>query len=614
MLLSLLVVVLIGIVAYFHYLQGLFGSALSAMFAVIAALLAVGYHEVLVDALLGGKLADYAHAIGLVVIFAVVYLVLRVISDQFVSGNVQYSLWVDRIGGGVMGVIAGLSGVGVLAIAAQALPLGARIAMHERYPIEWGREATMRVVGSYTPQSALYDQLDAEKFVNNEATGMWVAADELVLSLAARVSGDAGSLSTGRAWNSVHPDYLQELFGQRVGIQPGGKQTAMAESVQVAGLYTAESFSQDDQERWEKDDQGVGTRHSKSDKPPAELPAVLKPAPEHLLLVVRATIASSAMDEKNTLVGFSPASARLVLKRKGENQYQNFYPVGTLENGQVVFRNAPDDYLFLPGDKAVDFVYELPLADATEPRTDKTAPMKLAAGTLFEFKRMARVDLSGKEIKPGVADAKDVVEVVRKQGMNMKLAASSAKSNNAPLSIEGQPDMSDKLFTAINVGTPDRNGKGEQDWGTFQLKDGKFTKVELKPVRTIRVMAQGPTENMVQAFGASGDMAIVQVSARPSTRVADKWAWADTVGDFELVDSSGTRTKPLGVVVKVNNSNGQEMLLIEYDSQKPLTSISAEQQMRPTDIKLLYAINLNSQVKLLEYKRQVVQLIKLEIK
>jgi hypothetical protein len=613
MVFNLLVIVLVGVVAYFHYLQGLFSAMLSAVFAVTAALLAIGYHELLVESFLGGKFADYAYGIGLVVIFATVYIVLRLIADKLIPGNVQYPLWVDRIGAIAMGAIAGVCGVGVLAIAAQALPLGGSIAMFERYPVAWNKEAPMRVGSTFTQQMATFDQVDSEKFVKNESSRLMLPADTLVLALAGHVSGEGASLGTGRPLTSIHPDYLQELFGQRIGVQLGAKQTAMAESVQVAGIYTAGGFPQDDQERWERDGAGVGIRQAKVEPPPADLPTALKAAPEHMLLVVRVKLDTGSTDEKTGMVSFGPGSARLVIKRRSENRFENFYPLGTLESGRVVLRNAPDDYLFAPGGKAVDLVYEVPTEDATEPRTDKAAPMKLAAGTLFEFKRMARVKLGGKAIKSGVEDSGGVVEVVRKQGLNPKLAANAGKTSTAPLSVQGQPEVSSRLFTKINVGTPDRDAKGEQDWGAFQLKGGKFVKLDLRPTRTIRVMEQGQIENLAQEFDVAAQVMMVQVHAKPSARSQDKWAWADTVGDFELVDNAGKRYKPCGVVVKVNN-NGQDMLLAMYDSQKPVTSIAAEQKMRPTDVTLLYLVEPGVDIKLLEYKREIVQMMQFEVK
>src|SRR5688500_10723677 len=136
MILSLLIIGVIGTIAYFHYAQGLFGATFSAVIAILAAALAIGYHENLVNALLGGAVGDYANAGALAAIFALVYVVCRVITDKAIPGNVRLPLMVDRIGGAVMGVIAGIFTAGIVALIAQALPFGPAVGGHARYAIE----------------------------------------------------------------------------------------------------------------------------------------------------------------------------------------------------------------------------------------------------------------------------------------------------------------------------------------------------------------------------------------------------------------------------------------------------------------------------------------------
>src|SRR5688572_22106459 len=45
MILSIIIIAVVAGVAYFHYAQGLFGATISATIAIIAAALAIGYHE-----------------------------------------------------------------------------------------------------------------------------------------------------------------------------------------------------------------------------------------------------------------------------------------------------------------------------------------------------------------------------------------------------------------------------------------------------------------------------------------------------------------------------------------------------------------------------------------
>src|SRR2546428_13121448 len=65
MIFGIIVLAIIGIVGFFHYVQGFFSATLSAVITVIAAVLAVSYHEQVVEAGLGGKAAKIAHGMTL---------------------------------------------------------------------------------------------------------------------------------------------------------------------------------------------------------------------------------------------------------------------------------------------------------------------------------------------------------------------------------------------------------------------------------------------------------------------------------------------------------------------------------------------------------------------
>src|SRR3954454_13468170 len=117
MIFNVLIIAAVGGIAYFHYAQGFFSATFSAICAIIAAVLAVSYHEALVVGLLGGKMADYANSVCLVGIFGIVYILLRVLMDKAVPGNIRLPVIVDRVGGALMGVIAAIFTGGVFALA-----------------------------------------------------------------------------------------------------------------------------------------------------------------------------------------------------------------------------------------------------------------------------------------------------------------------------------------------------------------------------------------------------------------------------------------------------------------------------------------------------------------
>src|SRR6266545_551177 len=112
MILAFVILLLIAGITYWHYAQGFFSATFSAVSAVIAAILAVSYHEVLVISLLRGAIADYAHGMMLVALFALLYIILRTVFDNLIPGNLRLPVIVDRIGGAAMGLVAGIFATG----------------------------------------------------------------------------------------------------------------------------------------------------------------------------------------------------------------------------------------------------------------------------------------------------------------------------------------------------------------------------------------------------------------------------------------------------------------------------------------------------------------------
>jgi hypothetical protein len=422
MILSIVIIAIVGGVAYFHYAQGLFGATISAAIAIIAAALAIGYHENLINALLGGAVGDYATAGALVAIFALVYIIGRVITDKAIPGNVRLPLMVDRVGGAVMGLIAGLFTAGIVALVAQSLPFGP--ALFERYPLEASREVVV------TPPSGgrgidmeVLDQLDEDTFAAEKKNKLKPPVDDMVLSFVQKLS-DGGSMSGARTLESIHPDYADELFAQRLGIQVGAKRTA---------------FNGKGKPQVTVPDDGVfivthDLTKTQIDAELNELHArevTHKRGPSDVQLVIRVMFSKDAADS-DTNVRVSPASVRLVAGG------QNVFPVGTLENNQL-YSNKVDDFLFIPvkgGEAGADFVFFVNPADVLEGGAGAVSSKEAAAkdapkvkdGVFVEVKRLARIDLSGKTVGMTVPKAENV-QVERKPKL---LEHRKAKAAAAP--------------------------------------------------------------------------------------------------------------------------------------------------------------------------------------
>ncbi len=418
MLLAVIIILLVAAIAYYHYAQGFFSSLISAISAVLAAAVAVGLHETLEQQVSRGRFADESTAAALVVLFAAVYLVLRLIFDAAVPGNIRVAVWLEKGGAAVLGLVAGIFATGVAAIAAQAMPFGPTIAYYSRYAVESHDQVVVSIPGQRSQDSSTTDELVGDAFLPENKQSLLLPVDDIVLGTVAHLS-DGGSLAGKRPLKSIHPNYLDELFGQRLGIQVGAKRTAInkeeLQQVRVIGVY-------DEQGTLPQVD-GVysGVRSLKVDP-------VLSPGSKQIALVVRIVFTPDAAD-KDHLVRFSCGSIHLVANGK------DYYPVGTIEGGKTVYRNKPDDFLFLDtteGDRGADLLFLLDRADLqAEPGKPAKVGSELPPGVFISVKRLANIDLGGMKLASG-AELANTTGAGWTIGLMRRIGMGPAEINKAP--------------------------------------------------------------------------------------------------------------------------------------------------------------------------------------
>jgi hypothetical protein len=186
MILILLVTVMVLAIAFYQTMQGLYGALIMALVSVVSALLAFNYYE-----LLGGILLDrqpaHAHGGALIAIFVGSLFVLRMGTDSLLKRNVVVSPWIDRIGGGVLGLVVGMIMAGVFTVALQMFPVGTSI---------WGYRA--------------YDQA----LRRNQRLYPFCPDEALLAGINLVSAGSMKNPGHGN-WASVHDDLLLELFCAR---------------------------------------------------------------------------------------------------------------------------------------------------------------------------------------------------------------------------------------------------------------------------------------------------------------------------------------------------------------------------------------------------------------
>lgn len=382
MLFGMIMLVLVAAVAFFQYIQGFFSAMISCVLTMLAALIAVTFHEPVAEALLGKQLPGQAHAIVLVVMFSLTYAIMRFLTDKLVPGNMRFMLIVEKIGAGVFGLLAGMFTVGVLAIAAQMLPFGPSIGGYSRMPLA-DRAVSVKNVPRkfYDTNIAIFSELSNDRYDNASASSMFpLPFDGLVLGLTSYLSS-GGSLAGERAFGQVHPDYATELFGNRLAEPFGGGRvmySAGTDEISVSHVYTSKSLlnSPEDLEL-----QNVRGEHSVAVTAEGTIP-----------VVVRVTF--SGLKES---VVMTPAAVRLVVK--GKDDSADYYPVGSYQRGEQLLLTRADDPIGIEPGRTVDFVF---MVDSEKLIKTDSSEMRLPSKTFLEANRAARVDLSNKEVSQGV--------------------------------------------------------------------------------------------------------------------------------------------------------------------------------------------------------------------
>lgn len=608
MIFTIVILALIALVTYFHYLQGFISALMSAIIAAIAASLALGWQETVVE-MLKGKAPDYANALATVALFAVIYALLRAISDRLVPGNISLPLYVERAGAALLGLVAALFSIGTLAVAAQMLPFGPSVLGYTRF--DQGPDRQVQVPptgGGYSMQDEVVSGELKPEFEHlkpqTQGSGMLLPVDDMLVSFVSSMSN--GLLSNGRPLTAVHPALLDELEGQRLGLMPGAKHTALNldphADVRVSRVWLADTLNEADGEI-EAERRGL-----KFDIAP-----VLRPAPDEAIVVIRVELGPDAGDDDHNF-RFSAGSIRLVAGP--DDARKNYYPLGTLDVGGGLRVARSDDYLVATNDgKPLDLVFLVNKADVlkTQPVAGTTAAGKRAAptaagftdGTFLEVKRNARVDLTDQPI--GSPQMVVATAIIHKKGMpalmagpQMTVAPSGGGSIFGGVELlTGQDIKTSATFPfSINVG---RHDGATATLGSVSatLAGDQFTKLKIEPVDAISAMARG--DFLISKLGVPRpNQRVVQVHAKLQPKHPRPWEWAGDLKDIQLIDAQQQTYACHGAAAKLLPM-GVPKLVAAYDSTAPVMTLP-EQENPPTDVWLFYVVPSGTEIAGLKVK------------
>lgn len=619
MILSVVVILIVGLIAYMHYVQGLLSGLISCVLALIASAMAMSYYEPLATMLSGGKFNDTAQGICLLSIFALVYLICRIVFDKFVPGNVRVPYLADKIGGAVLGLFAGLIAMGMVVIALQTMPFGPSIAGYARYAMMADTEKHVAIASDRGGMDrVIIDQTKNDNLEKDSQGLLLMPVDDLVVGLTKRLS-DGGALSTGHPFASVHPDLLQELFGQRLGIETGTKHTASnAKETQVSveqinvlpqSLPIAPS---EFKEVWEDAPKGT-----------------LKAQNGHRLISVTVMFGKDAADDGG-IVRLSPGSVRMVVQ-KSDDEWQNYFPVGTVQGGKA-WCNRIDDFIFIDvttENRGANFIFDvdesaLVVKSAGKPAADgKPAipPVYAMAGpknegdpgTFIEVKRLVKLPLEDVKVEVGLPPDDIKHHPMRKtRFFDEKTQTASAEPtpqtptptpprrdpgsrNPAPTTPTPTPTPTPPTPTppagengwadaplekpVLTVGNqlPVGIGVGSADVADVlaaaasgHLTNKQFDTLDVDTTTAESALSELPKAgNPVQQLAVPAGKRLLQVTM--SVKGADPWAWAANLANFTVVDAAGTAYKPSGVVA-VATVGGAQRLYATYKTTGDVTA------------------------------------------
>lgn len=212
MIANLIVLAFVLGLAFMWSTQGLFSALLHLAMTILAGTLAFAFWEPLVVGLLLDRMPEYAWGVGLLSLFGVILIVLRVIADRVVPGNLDQPYLANMIGGGVLGAISGVLTAGIVIISLQfiaGLPMG------------------------YQPYKVVSNgQVERDQ-------SLWIPADRIAASWFTALS--SGSLSPGFSSISLathHPNLAEEASLFSATAREHARQTIRPGSVEIKRRMT----------------------------------------------------------------------------------------------------------------------------------------------------------------------------------------------------------------------------------------------------------------------------------------------------------------------------------------------------------------------------------------
>jgi len=333
------------------YFKGTVVKAFAAIVvAIVSGMVAFGFFEALANVIISRgeegfllSMAPWAQAISFTLIFVVVFALLQTLAIYLLKNPVDLGHLPECIGRIACGIVLGFIVSGFLLTALAMGPLSLD------YP---------------------YQRFDPTSLKPDNPKGTLLGADGFATGLFAMVS--KGSFSGKRSFATIHPNYLDQLFFNRLINTDttsivSNKFPAISISRKAAVWPAPKAIA-------EKADGLISDLRTRSgalkDAQGKSVPVPVSAKGSYDVTIVRVGILKSAirMDAKINGGAFTPSQLRLICKRKGSGQARlageavNVYPVGYLKTANDIGIAAEIKVTSEGGgtERPIDFVFCVP--------------------------------------------------------------------------------------------------------------------------------------------------------------------------------------------------------------------------------------------------------------
>ncbi|MEM6332379.1 MAG: hypothetical protein AAF823_03465 [Planctomycetota bacterium] len=503
MILNIALILFILFMTYWWGAQGLFSAFLHLMVTIVAGALALSLWEPIAVPLLGTPVGTLAWGLALVGPFALLLIVLRLLSDKFITGNVLYQPILSNILGGACGFAAAVLTSGLIIIGLGFMPMG---------PFLFGVQ----------PYAITSD--NNQLTVSKGTTSLWVPADKWTEGFYDFVS--SGSFGTSTPLARYQPELATQAHLSRLAVDEKTSNVVAPGTVEVSAVYVHPTVVP-----------GL------DDDIAAQLPAEYQQS-DHKILVIETVWENlpgspTTYDRDNTARIYWN-QVRLVTDAYESDETPAIYgPIAITQEDVVtnarVFRSWDQTATFAFSTRTEPLIFTFLLPEDAEPS------YLLLRNTRFEIaERVPRSEPVAMLITDALGAPEEGVEVV--DGGD---DASASGSGSQALEIT---DALPWAFSVNSVGGVRHNNQGSMTGGRANVPAGTSTGGQST---TVRRMYAPPHQTMVR-------LAIRTRTAQ--AHLGNALAAAEKQSEIWLEDANGNRSNPLAFVVdKGRGDNGMDI-------------------------------------------------------